>query len=124
MNVTLFAPTRGSIWYAYFVTPGSDAAPKARPVVVVSNEACNKSARFVTVVPLTTQLTHILPTHVIVPNSSCTGLKALSVAKAENMQAVDKEDISGYVGVLPDDIMNEIENACLVQLGIERRTEE
>ena len=120
MNVEVFAPKRGSIWYAYFVTPGSCATPKARPVVVVSNEACNRSARFVTAVPLTTQLTHILPTHVIVPNSSVTGLKALSVAKAENMQAVDKVNISGFIGTVPDDILKEIENACLVQLGIER----
>ena len=112
-------PRRGDVWYADIVVPGKDELPaKARPVVVVSNDVCNANSPHITVVPLTTQVHRLLPTHVIVPNSRETGLRSVSVAKAENIMPLKKKTLIDCVGELPMSVMQLIDNAVLVQLGL------
>lgn len=109
---------RGDIWYADVVMPGFGDIKKARPVVVISNDKCNANAPYVTVVPLTTQLRKLLPTHVVVPNGVETGLKAVSIAKAEDVMPVKKEDMLSCVGAASQNLMLDLEAAVMTQLGI------
>lgn len=55
---------RGEIFYMTFKEQTGSEQQGGRPVIVVSNETCNKFSPTVTVVPLTTKGKKPLPTHV------------------------------------------------------------
>lgn len=55
---------RGEIFYMTFKEQVGSEQQGGRPVIVVSNETCNKFSPTVTVVPLTTKDKKPLPTHV------------------------------------------------------------
>lgn len=55
---------RGEIFYMTFKEQVGSEQQGGRPVIVVSNETCNKFSPTVTIVPLTTKDKKPLPTHV------------------------------------------------------------
>jgi mRNA-degrading endonuclease toxin of MazEF toxin-antitoxin module len=85
-------PLRGEIW---FVALASDPTGKgARPVIVVSAEPRNRNERAdtVLVVPLSTSVHKLAPTHVLL-HSGETGLPADSAARADSVTTVRKADL-------------------------------
>ena len=85
-------PTRGEIWFVALQTdpPGKGV----RPVIVVSAEPRNRNERAdtVLVVPLSTSVHKLAPTHVLL-SSGETGLPADSAARADSVTTVRKVDL-------------------------------
>lgn len=88
-----------------------------RPAVVVQNNVGNQYSPTVLVVPLTsnTNKTNI-PTHVYIPKG-CGGLKTNSLALAEQIQTVNKTQITRTLGNLGAYI-NNVEAAIKVSLAL------
>jgi mRNA-degrading endonuclease toxin of MazEF toxin-antitoxin module len=85
-------PSRGEVW---FVALHTDPPGKGmRPVVVVSVEARNRNERAdtVLVVPLSTSVHKLAPTHILLASGE-TGLQADSAARAESVTTVRKADL-------------------------------
>jgi mRNA interferase MazF len=100
---------------------GSEAG-KIRPAVVVSNDAANATATrlgrgVVTVVPVTSHVARIYPFQVLLPARQ-TGLKRDSKAQAEQVRSVSVQRVGARVGTLPAALMNELDQALRVHLGL------
>jgi mRNA interferase MazF len=85
---------RGEIYYAELgPTIGSEIS-KRRPVLVVSNDANNRAAGTVTVLPITSKVSRIYPFEVALsPKES--GLPKPSKAQAQQIRTISKERIRG-----------------------------
>jgi mRNA interferase MazF len=100
---------------------GSEAA-KRRPAVIVSNDAANATARrlgrgVVTVVPVTSNTERVYPFQVLLPAKD-TGLNRDSKAQAEQIRSVAVERVGERLGVAPNAIMLDIDEAMRLHLGL------
>ena len=88
-------PLRGEIWWMHF--PG-DALGKNRPGLIVSRDSRNSHPRADTVlaVPLSTSIHKLGPFHLLF-RAGETGLREDSVAWAENITAVTKDQLLSRV---------------------------
>ena len=107
---------RGDIWIAdlRIGTIGSEQG-EIRPVVVVQNNIGNKFSPTVTIVPLTSRIKKMLPTHVEISDSCLT---ALSIALVEQIRTIDKSRLIKHMGKLNKNIMIKINNAIAIQMGL------
>jgi len=85
------SPLRGEIWWAHFAT---DTPGKNRPAVIVSQNGRNQHPRADTVlaIPLSTSVQKLGPWHLLL-RAGETGLREDSVAWAENISAVGKDQL-------------------------------
>ncbi len=100
---------------------GSEAS-KARPAVVVSNDAANATATrlgrgAITVVPVTSNVARIYPFQVLLPAGQ-TGLTRDSKAQAEQIRSVPVDRIGTRVGQLPPALITELDQALRVHLSL------
>lgn len=83
-----------------------------RPIVVVSNDACNKASPVVTVVPLTTSVKYPYPQQVpLIVNRN------ISIAIADQITSIPVDELENFVCTLFDFQMDQIDRAIAVQLG-------
>ena len=100
---------------------GSESA-RTRPAVVVSNDGANTIAALlgqgvVTVVPVTSNTEVIHPFQVMLAASS-TGLRVDSKAQVEQIRSVDVKRIGDMVGLMPLELMAQIEDAMRLHLEL------
>jgi mRNA-degrading endonuclease toxin of MazEF toxin-antitoxin module len=94
----LRSPQRGEIWWTHFST---DLLGKNRPAVIVSQNGRNGHPRAdsVLAIPLSTSIHKVAPWHLLL-RAGETGLREDSVAWAENITTVGKdqllEPVSGH----------------------------
>ena len=113
---------RADIWMVDLSVPVGAEAAYRRPAVVVSNDGANQSAAtlqrgVVTVVPVTSNVRRIYPFQVRLPARAC-GLPRDSKAQAEQVRAVAIERFHSRVGRIPPRIMNELDDALRLHLGL------
>lgn len=86
-----------------------------RPVLIVSNDKCNKHSQVVHVVPLTTAYKKPLPTHV---KAMIDG--KLNAILCEHIMPVNSCDIteSNRICSLPKSVMDKVSIAMMKQIGI------
>jgi mRNA-degrading endonuclease toxin of MazEF toxin-antitoxin module len=89
--LALRSPRRGEIWWAHFAT---DTPGKNRPAVIVSQDGRNQHPRAdsVLAIPLSTSIQNVGPWHLLL-RAGETGLREDSVAWAENLSAVGKDQL-------------------------------
>ena len=97
-------------------------ANKQRPAVIVSNDGANSTASrlgrgVVTVVPVTSNVTHVYPFQVLLPEPT-TGLRRDSKAQAEQVRSVAVERIGRRLGVVPAPLMMKINEALRLHLAL------
>lgn len=113
---------RGSIvWVDLGVGVGSEGSSR-RPAVVVSNDGANSSALHlgqgvITVVPMTTRDASPYPFQVAVPQA-LSGLKADSVAQAEQLRSVDVRRLTPTGRRLPPPLMAALNQALSLHLAL------
>lgn len=112
---------RGEIFYMTFKEQIGSEQQGGRPVIVVSNETCNKFSPTVTIVPLTTKDKKPLLTHV---ELNVEGLPVYGTILCEQVQSVSHYRLGSYVGEVDDRIMRKIEKALCVQLDINTKAAE
>jgi mRNA interferase MazF len=95
-------------------------ASKRRPAVIVSNDAANATAGrlgrgVITVVPVTSNIQRIYPFQVLLPAAD-TGLDRDSKAQAEQIRSIAVERVGDRLGVVPNALMLEIDEALRLHL--------
>ncbi|HLB47508.1 MAG TPA: type II toxin-antitoxin system PemK/MazF family toxin [Anaerolineales bacterium] len=101
---------RGDIFWANLDPTIGIEIKKTRPVVVVSNNVINQRSQLVIVLPLTTNIAHLSPSHVLIPRGEG-GLSQDSKVLTEQIRAMDKERLTGKVGALSELFLRLIEQA-------------
>jgi mRNA interferase MazF len=112
-------PVRGEVFSARLdPTEGSEQAG-TRPVVVMSRDSINANSPVVVVVPVTdaANVKRLYPSHAELPKGSG-GLKMNSIAKAEQIRAIQVSRLTGYYGRLDKEIMNRLEEAVRITLAL------
>ncbi len=112
-------PARGDVFSARLdPTEGSEQAG-TRPVVVVSRDSINANSPVVVIVPVThaSNVRRTYPSHTYLPKNSG-GLKVDSVAKTEQIRAIQVSRLVGYFGKLDKDAVARIEDAIRITLAV------
>lgn len=106
---------RGDIYMCELNGIGS-VQRNTRPCVVVSNNKANTFSPVITVAPITSKIKHNLPTHVMIE------LNVLSCVMLEQITTVDKTQLYEIMGHCTPELMDKIDVAMLIQLGMEQTT--
>ena len=113
---------RGDIHLVDLDPVRGSAANKSRPAVIVSNDAANTTATrlgrgVVTVVPVTSDADRVYPFQAFLP-AVATGLERDSKAQAEQVRSIAVERVGERLGVVPNAIMLQIDEALRLHLGL------
>jgi mRNA interferase MazF len=113
---------RGEIRFADLEPARGSEANKRRPVVIVSNDGANERATIlgrgvVTVVPVTSNVTHVLPFQALL-QPGATGLARSSKAQAEQVRSIDVRRLGPRIGQLPPAVIAELDQALRLHLSL------
>lgn len=113
---------RGEIWLTDLEPIRGSEANKRRPAVLVSNDQANRRAEHlgrgtVTVVPVTSTTTRVLPFQVLLPAEDG-GLSIPSKAQAEQVRSVDISRLTARVGRVSPSLVAELDDALRLHLNL------
>jgi mRNA interferase MazF len=110
---------RGSVHWADLGDPVGSRPGKRRPVVVIQSEQFNESRLATVVIAIITGNTELarFPGNVLIPASTC-GLHRDSVVNVTGLQTMDREQLEPAVGVIPMDLMSEVDEGLRLVLGL------
>ncbi len=97
-------------------TEGSEIG-KTRPAVVISNDINNEFAGTVTVLPVTSSVGKVYPFEVFI-KKGIANMSSNSKVKANQIRTVDKERLKERIGIIPEEILGDIEKAVKIHLEI------
>jgi len=110
---------RGEIYYANLNPTVGSEIDKRRPVLVVSNDANNRAANTVTILPITSNVTRVYPFEVLL-NPEDSGLPKPSKVQAQQVRTISKQRItSDAVGSLSEEIMQLVNAALKLHLDVD-----
>ena len=110
---------RGEIYYANLSPTVDSEIDKRRPVLVVSNDANNRAANTVTILPITPNVTRVYPFEVLL-NPEDSGLSKPSKVQAQQVRTISKQRISSdAVGSLTEEIMQLVNAALKLHLDVD-----
>ena len=104
---------RGEIWWTEFDPAKGAEVKKTRPAVILSIDSINRARGTVVLVPLSTAPRAYPPVSVTV---SAAG--RVSIAKCDQVRAVDKSRLGRRVGALSASDLRTVENAVRQVLGL------
>jgi len=112
-------PVRGDVFSARLDPAEGSEQAGTRPVVVISRDSINTNSPVVVVVPITdaANVKRLYPSHAQL-SKSAGGLKMDSVAKAEQIRAIQVSRFVGYYGRLDRDVFGRIEEAIKITLAL------
>lgn len=109
---------RGDIFYADLSPVIGSEQGGVRPVLVVQNDIGNRYSPTIIVVAITSQINKAkLPTHVEIKSNDY-GLPKDSVLLLEQIRTIDKRRLEEKIGHVTEDIMDKVNEALLVSLGL------
>jgi mRNA interferase MazF len=110
---------RGEIYYADLSPAVGSEMDKSRPILIVSNDANNRAANTVTILPITSNVTRIYPFEVLL-NPEDSGLSKPSKVQAQQVRTISKQRInSDAVGKVSEEIMELVEAAIKLHLDLD-----
>lgn len=109
---------RGDIFYADLAPHIGSEQGGIRPVLVIQNDIGNKYSPTVIVAAITSQIGKAkFPTHVEIRAGEF-GLSRDSVILLEQIRTIDKVRLKNKVGKLSDEVMEKVNQAILISLGL------
>lgn len=109
---------RGQMYYADLDPVIGSEQGGTRPVLVVQNNVGNRHSPTIIVAPITTRVKKCFqPTHIGIPPFF--GLPQWSMAMLEQIRTIDKSRLGDYVGCLDDDVMDYIDEALGISVGLQ-----
>lgn len=110
---------RGEIYYAVLSPVVGSEQGGERPVLIIQNNVGNKYSPTVIIAAITSQIDKAkLPTHVELKATEC-GLDKDSVILMEQLRTLDKRRLKEKVSVLEPKIMEEVDKALKISLGLD-----
>jgi mRNA interferase MazF len=107
---------RGDVYFADLSPVVGSEQGGVRPVLVIQNDIGNRFSPTVIVAAITAQIQKAkLPTHVEMKNC---GLPRDSYVLLEQIRTIDKRRLTKYIGVAPKDVMQMIDKAIRISIGL------
>jgi len=118
MTSTAPQPRRGEIYWGSLDPQKGSEQGGTRPVLILQDDHINRAGNTVVVIPFTTTMKHAyLPSCVLVQGGTG-GLSQDSVAMCHQIRVLDKQGLKGRIGVLPQTLLNDIEDAVRRTLSL------
>ena len=113
---------RGDVFYAELDPVIGSEQGGVRPVLIIQNDIGNQHSPTTIVAAITGQLTKAkLPTHVDLAGRE-NGLAKNSVVLVEQVRTVDKTRLKEYICTLDKQIMEQVDQALLISMGLRWNT--
>ena len=113
---------RGDIYYADLSPVVGSEQGGLRPVLIIQNDVGNQHSPTTIVAAITGQLTKAkLPTHVDLAGRE-NGLAKNSVVLVEQVRTIDKTRLKEYICTLDKQIMEQVDQALLISMGLRWNT--
>jgi mRNA interferase MazF len=112
--------TRGELWWADFGLPFGSEPGFRRPVLIVQDDAFNKSTiNTVIIIPFTTNVALAeAPGNVFIEKKE-TGLTKDSVLVVSQLSAIDKKRLIEFIGKIEKQTIEEVEKGIKLILNIQ-----
>jgi mRNA interferase MazF len=109
---------RGEIYYVNLDPAHQHADIHKTRVIIVSNNANNKAASTLTVVPITANINKIQPFEVLIEQSH-SGLHRPIKAQCHQIRTLSKARLIGHkIGVIDQELMQKVDNAIKLHLAL------
>ncbi|HBT48032.1 MAG TPA: PemK family transcriptional regulator [Peptococcaceae bacterium] len=109
---------RGDIFYAQLNPVVGSEQGGTRPVLIIQNDIGNQYSPTTIVAAITSQINKAkLPTHVEI-SAAQSGLERDSVILTEQIRTIDKSRLRQKVAFLDDEIMEKVNRALEISLGL------
>lgn len=109
---------RGEIWFADLNPTRGSEISKRRPVLIVSNDANNRTSSTITVLPITSNVSRVYPFEVPLAQTDG-GLPKDSKIQAQQIRTLSKERFVGnLIGKLTEKKLQEVDAAIKLHLGL------
>ncbi|MBQ5862451.1 MAG: type II toxin-antitoxin system PemK/MazF family toxin [Peptococcaceae bacterium] len=113
---------RGDVFYAELDPVIGSEQGGVRPVLIIQNDVGNQHSPTTIVAAITGQLTKAkLPTHVDLAGRE-NGLVKNSVVLVEQVRTIDKTRLKEYICTLDKQIMEQVDQALLISMGLRWNT--
>ena len=110
---------RGEIYYADLSPVVGSEQGGVRPILIIQNDVGNKYSPTVIVAAITSQINKArLPTHVEITAQDF-GLPKDSVVLLEQIRTIDKKRLREKVGKFDDEMMEKIDEALKISVGLD-----
>ncbi len=107
---------RGELYYADLSPVVGSEQGGIRPILIVQNDIGNKYSPTVIAAAVTSRIGKArLPTHIPLDTSS--GLPKESLVLLEQIRTLDKQRLKERIGVVPESVMDDVNNALMISLG-------
>lgn len=114
---------RGQMYYADLDPVIGSEQGGNRPVLVIQNNVGNRHSPTIIIAPITTRVKKVhQPTHIGIPPYF--GLPQNSMAMLEQIRTIDKGRLGSYIGCLDDDVMDYVDKALGISVGLHAPVEE
>ena len=109
---------RGDIYYADLDPTVGSETNKRRPVLIVSNDASNRVASTLTILPITSNVSRVYPFEVLL-NPKDSGLPKPSKAQAQQIRTISRERLRGNLAArLGSTLMRRVDDAIRLHLDL------
>lgn len=109
---------KGDIYYADLSPVVGSEQGGVRPVLVVQNDIGNRYSPTIIIAAITSQINKAkLPTHVEIKGDDY-GLSKDSVLLLEQIRTIDKRRLGEKIGHVEDDIIERVDDALRISLGL------
>ena len=109
---------KGDIYYADLSPVVGSEQVGIRPVLVVQNDIGNRYSPTIIIAAITSQINKAkLPTHVEIKGDDY-GLSKDSVLLLEQIRTIDKKRLGEKIGHVEDDIIEKVDDALRISLGL------
>lgn len=105
---------RGDIYYADLGQTYGSEQGGLRPIIIIQNDIGNRFSGTVIIAPITSRIKASLPTHVFVNTTKIRN----SIVLLEQIRTIDKDRLQNYIGHVSDEIMEKVDEALKVSLGL------
>ena len=113
---------RGDVFYTELDPVIGSEQGGVRPVLIIQNDVGNQHSPTTIVAAITGQLTKAkLPTHVDLAGRE-NGLAKNSVVLVEQVRTIDKTRLKEYICTLDKQIMEQVDQALLISMGLRWNT--
>ena len=109
---------KGDIFFADLSPSVGSEQSGTRPVLIVQNDTGNKFSPTVIAAAITSHHKNNLPTHITIKSNECQGLKKDSVVLLEQIRTLDKRRLRFKLGSISSDLIEQVNKALGVSLGI------
>jgi len=109
--------SRGDIYYADLNPVVGSEQGGVRPVIILQNNTGNKHSPTIIVAAITSKKKTHLPTHISIKEVE--PLEKDSVILLEQIRTIDKRRLKGYIGALDEAVMENVNHALAVSVGLQ-----